>query len=663
MAAVGTLILGLAVAVVAATAALVASCLRLRSAIGFLLAAYLVASAEIVVISLGLSTVRALTRPALLMSIGALLAVAVAVWLRSGRPAPSVRHVVPATREALRDRAVAVLAVLAVATHLYLLVVALTVPQSLPDTMLYHLPRAALWKQQDAVGYVPNAPDERIDVFPPIAEIESMWSMILGQGDRYVGAVQLLAVAFACIAIVGIARRLGLSPSAGAFGALSFATFTLVVLQAPTALNDLVVASLLTICAYFAMGASRRELALSALALALAVGTKGTVAFALPVLALFTLASQPRSRVRRLLAFGAVGLAVGSFWFVVNLVETGEPDGGVVLDRGMDPLVERIRLSVVDLLELSDAEGTGLLASPAWGVAGLALGAAIAVVLALRGRRGAGAAALVAGVVAFLAAPLLVTWVDVADRAFRHARAAVGIGDEPAERLPSGFNESPMHSSYGLAFVVLFFGAGALVVVDVVRRRLSLAALVALCGVPLALLLTAVAMTYEPQRMRYITFSIALAAAAFGVALRVRPLAWTAVASTAVTLAIAIGYFVPRPASLVLLPGNREPERAERWFVQAEGGNGDPVAFRFLADEVPADATVALAVTRDTYLYPAWDPGLRRTVLFVPESEAIPEDAEWLVVGPSRIVDETRLEEAGWRLELASARGWRVFGR
>jgi hypothetical protein len=528
--------------------------------------------------------------------------------------------------------------------------------------MLYHLPRAALWKQQHAVAYVADVADERVNVFPPVAEIDVMWSMILAEGDRYVALVQLLALGGACVAIVGIARRLGLSRSAAAFGALSFATFTVVALQTPTALNDLVVAALLMVCAYFAMGASRTELALAAVALGLAVGTKGTVAFALPVLALFALVSQPSSRRPSLVAFGAAGLALGSFWFVVNVVETGKPTGDVGLDRGDDGFGERIWLTARDWLELSNGENTGWIASPYWGVAALVAGGAAASILAVGGRRRAGAAALLAGVVGFLAAPLLVTWVEVADRAFAHVRAAIGLGDAPAERLPAGINESAMHSSYGLAFLVLLFGAGALVVADVVRRKLSVAAVVALVGVPVSLLLSALLLSYDPQRMRYIAFSVALAAAVFGVALRVRSLAWTVVAITAVASLITIGYFVPRPASLALLPGNRAAERP-RWFVQAEGGAGDPQAFRFLERAVPTDATVALAVERNTYLYPAWDPGLRRRVVFVPKSGEVPESADWLVLGPGHVLDRSALEDAGWKPELASTRGWRIFGR
>ena len=656
--------MGFAFALVVATAALASSCLRVRPAVGFLLAVYVLGTAEIVAVSLALSTVRGLTRPGVFVVVVVVFVLALGVWWWSDRPRPSLVPLGHALREALDDRAVAALAALAVVVHIYLLVAGLGLPQSLPDTLLYHLPRAALWKQQHAVAYVLDAPDDRLNAFPPVAEIEAMASMVLSDGDRYVGLVQLLALAGACGAIVGIARRLGLGRSAALFGALAFATFTVVALQTPTALNDLVVASLLVVCVYFALGSTRAELGLCATALALAVGTKGTVVFALPVLLLFVLASQPRSRWWSLGAAGAIGLAAGSFWFALNLVETDDLRGGVRFDPAQDTLLERLRLSFVDLLELSNAEGTGYLASPFWGLGAFAVASVVGAFLAVRGRLRAGGIAVLVGVLAFFAAPLLVTWGRVAERVLAHIRSAAGLGSGgPASRLPEGFVESPMHSSYGLAFVALFIGAGMIVVDDVRQRRLSVAALVALLGVPTALVLTALALAYDPQRMRYVAFSVALAATVFGTALRVRPLAWTSIALTAATLAVSVAYFVPRPAGLALLSQNRQPERSTRWFVQAESGDGDLEAFRFMAERIPSEATIALDVAPNTYLYPAWDEGLRRTVLFVPDRGQVPDDADWLVVGPSRPADESRLAAAGWALELSSPRGWRIFRR
>ena len=138
-----------------------------------------------------------------------------------------------------------------------------------------------------------------------------------------------------------------------------------------------------------------------------------------------------------------------------------------------------------------------------------------------------------------------------------------------------------MHSSYGLAFVMLFIGAGVLVVDDVRRRRLSVAALVALVGVPSAVMLTALALAYDPQRMRYVAFSVALAATVLGTALRVRLLAWASVSLTAVTLALSVAYFVPRPAGLALFSSNRTPERTARGSSRRRAATGIPTLSAF----------------------------------------------------------------------------------
>ena len=638
----GTLILGCASALVVATAALASSCLRLRSTIGFLLAVHVLATAEIVALSLGLSTVRAITRPVVLAVVVVAFALVLAVWLLSEHPRPRLAPLGHALRDALDDMAVAALAALAVAVHLYLLVVSLALPQSLPDTLLYHLPRAALWKQQHAVAYVVDSgqPDQRLPA---------------GRRDRSdgldgpertatgtVGLVQLLALAAAC----ACDRRHraapgGLSRSAALFGALAFATFTVVALQAPTALNDLVVASLLVVCAYFAIGVVTRAggLALCAAALALSGRQRrGRSSSPCPSSPSFVLASQPRSRWWPLAAAGAVGARRQIVWFVLNLAETGESTWGRRVRSGpRTPCSSASGCRSSTCSSCRTRMRPAILVSPRWGLAVLAAACIVGVVLAVRGRPRAGGVALLIGVLAFFATPLLVTWVRVADRVLAHARSAVGLGSrEPTTRLPAGFIESPMHSSYGLAFVVLFIGAGVLVVDDVRRRRLPVAALVALAGVPVAVLLSALALAYDPQRMRYVAFAVALAATVLGTALRVRPLAWTSIALATVTLAVAVAYFVPRPAGLALLSENRTPERSARWFVQAESGNGDIEAFRFLAERIPADATIALDVASNTYLYPAWMEGCRRTVLFVPDGGPVPEDAEWLVVGPGR---------------------------
>ena len=650
---------------VAVTAALVASYLRLRSAVGFLLAVYLVASAEVVVISLLLSIGDWLTRAGLFAALVGALGVSVVVWLRLGRPRPPVFCATLGTlRDALRDPIVAILAGATAASQLYLLAVSLTVPQSLPDTMLYHLPRAALWKQQHSIAYVANVPEIAVNAFPPNAEIETASTMILGGSDRYVGLVQLIALAFGCVAIVGVSRRFGFDRRASVFAALAFSTFTVVMLQTPTALNDLVLASFLIACTYFAIGRTRVELALGALALALALGTKPTAIFALPALALVSLASQPLRRWAMLALFGVIGTALGSFWFVVNLVETGKLNGGVPVNAAGQGLGYRVVRSFVDLLEMSDGEGKGLLLSPLWGVPILVLALGVAASLCWRRRWLTAALVGVLGVFAFVSLPLLVTWGHVAEHASRQVRVAIGLGGAASgPRLPAGYYESPMHSSYGLAFLLLYLGSIPLVATAVARRRLSIGALAALIGVPLTLLIAAIEIGYDPQHLRYVAFPVALATSVLGIALRVRALAWTAVVLAAITVVVTLAYFVPRPGGLALLGANRGVDRTARWLVQGGGGGGDPAAFRVLDESVPAPATVAIAALPNTYLYPAWDAGLRRRVVFVRPDGRVPPEADWLVVGPWKEMAMVDAPASDWKRLYGAGLGWRVFAR
>jgi hypothetical protein len=229
--------------------------------------------------------------------------------------------------------------------------------------------------------------------------------------------------------------------------------------------------------------------------------------------------------------------------------------------------------------------------------------------------------------------------------------------------VPVQLYESSVHSSYGIAFALLLVWVGALAVRERRRGRLPAAALVALAAPLLFLAVFSLAIAYDPARMRFVAFPVALASSAIGIALRARPVAWAAVALTVPALAISVGYFAPRPAGFALLPGHGDPERSTRWFVQSESGNGDGVSFRFMEEQIPNDATVAVALRRDTYLYPVWDAGLRRTILFETPNGTIPSEATWLVVGRDHELDVRRLEREGWRLRLSSPKGWRIFSR
>ena len=292
--------------------------------------------------------------------LGAALAASAAVWLVRGRPRPPLGDAGSSLREALRDPAVAVVAVFASAGLAYAAALAVGTPENEGDALAYHLPRAAFWYQRHGVGYIGHAVESRLNVTPPDAEIGELLTMLLSGSQRFVGLVQLGAAIVCALAAAGLARRAGLGPAPAAFGALVLLTLPVVTTQAWTGLNDLVVAAFLLAATYFLLGSGRVEPALGALATALAVGTKFTALIALPLLAAVLVAARGARGAARLAWPLVAGVAAGSVWYVVNLAETGKLDGGLAQRAGQTTSGVTARARLAPPLPLRRARPLGL---------------------------------------------------------------------------------------------------------------------------------------------------------------------------------------------------------------------------------------------------------------------------------------------------------------
>ena len=146
----------------------------------------------------------------------------------------------------------------------------------------------------------------------------------------------------------------------------------MITMQAPTAQNDLVVAALPRHVGVLRARNDAREPALAGLALALAIGTKFTAVLSVPVLLLLVLVASPgRGRWVRAASIAISGVAAGSTWYVVNLVQTGHVDGGLAQTASQNPrslhqaleTLGRFGLDSFDLSGLSDGAGVGSSAS------------------------------------------------------------------------------------------------------------------------------------------------------------------------------------------------------------------------------------------------------------------------------------------------------------
>ena len=317
----------LAAAAIAATALVAACSLRLRSLPSFLLAAYLIASAELFLLGEALSIVGAVGATGYALGQAVLLVATLWVWRARGRPLPPVPPV--DLRDGIgRHPILVALGVVVGGALVYQLFIVLSTPPNNWDSMSYHLPRAAEWLQRARVEYVPDPPTERINALQPGSELEILWTLAFLGRDTAAALPQLLAEVASLVGVYAIARRIGFGRPDSVFASLLAGTLTQVALQSVTTQNDLLAASFVVAAAALVLGRSRAEVVLAGLALALALGTKLTAAYAIPVLLGLAIAALPRRRFAECAAAAAAAFVlVGAYGYVLNLVETGRPLG------------------------------------------------------------------------------------------------------------------------------------------------------------------------------------------------------------------------------------------------------------------------------------------------------------------------------------------------
>jgi hypothetical protein len=305
-----------------------------RAAAGLILA-----SASIVASSIVLSLMRQLTRPGLLTAqlVVAVVSVSAWVWIRKPtrstiRP-PDLRRFVAAVRS---HPVVAVLGFFVIAALAFEFVLAVAVAPNNWDGVSYHLSRAAYWLQYKSAFRFPGGSFAQLD-HPAASEMLLAWTLSLSGSDRFAALVQWASAIGCGLCVFLGAVLLGFRRAQAAFAAGLFLLLPIVILEATSTQNDLVAAFFVGGAAVFAVrGIAARsfgDLVVGAIALGLAVGTKGTVLITLPSLAIIVAAALRRYRLPRKVALSGVALAVvallalGSFSYVQNWQDTGSPFG------------------------------------------------------------------------------------------------------------------------------------------------------------------------------------------------------------------------------------------------------------------------------------------------------------------------------------------------
>ncbi len=374
-----SLIAGLILLAVPAT--LLPPTLRVRGGLARAVAGMLVAAAEIVLLTEVLSLVDA-WRAGWMLSVEILAAAAAgAIWWVRGRvplgiAVPGFARVRGAARRNPLAATAVGLALVALAVQSVLAVAAL--PNN-SDSMTYHLARIAYWLQFDSVLHFDLGTARQLAAAPNAEYIQG-WTLLLGDSVRLPALVQW-AAAFGLGASVALGSRvLGFGRPAAAFAGAVFVLLPQPLLQATTTQNDLTGAFFMLAAVVFAVRAIRDrhlgEITIASVAMALAIGTKGTTLIAgfsiLLLIAAALAAYRPPPRfIGRATAIAVAGFVLfGAFNYVLNYNTYSDPlgpitestgrSGGSTFDNGIRVIWSYADSPGVSIPVLSDAlERTG----------------------------------------------------------------------------------------------------------------------------------------------------------------------------------------------------------------------------------------------------------------------------------------------------------------
>lgn len=218
------------------------------------------------------------------------------------------------------------------------LALAWRVPPNNYDSMTYHLTRILFWLQDDSVRQFANA-TERQATFPVNAEIIQGWTMMLSGGERFVQLVQWTAQLGLIAFVFAAAKDFGYRRIHAGVAACAMLAMPIMVAQATSSQNDLIVGFFAAGAALFLLRGLRGDdwaYVPAAIAAGLAVGTKSTGPLIIASLGIGAIVYCGRdwrrlARPACLLLAGIVLL--GSFNYVQNLAERGSVLGSDIGDK------------------------------------------------------------------------------------------------------------------------------------------------------------------------------------------------------------------------------------------------------------------------------------------------------------------------------------------
>jgi hypothetical protein len=214
------------------------------------------------------------------------------------------------------------------------LVSALVVAPNTVDGLTYHLPRVGYYLQHGHLGWFESNYTAQT-VHAKGSAVLMAWAFLASDRFGAMLLVQYTSYWIALTAIYGIGRNLGASRRWAALGACIFGLLTIALNQAPTPMNDLLVATYVGCALYFLTAfrrfGQRRDLVWSGAAIGMAGAVKLTGFVAMPALGVVAWYALGRGRRARdaITFMGSTVVALAVFalpaGYVDNYVRFGDP--------------------------------------------------------------------------------------------------------------------------------------------------------------------------------------------------------------------------------------------------------------------------------------------------------------------------------------------------
>lgn len=211
-------------------------------------------------------------------------------------------------------------------------------PVNLWDSMTYHTARVAFWIQNKSLGHFETSSVRQV-MFPPNAEIFYLWPLVFIKKDFLAGMVQFISFLGSLWVLSGFLTYIKISKKRILWAVFIFASLPEIILQSSSTQNDLVLGFFLFASLYlFIYGVREKEkisLVLSAMALGIAMGIKGSVFMFLPALGIIytiiSVRSEKKQFYKPLLFYGSwtvlFFILLSSYNYILNYLEFHNPLG------------------------------------------------------------------------------------------------------------------------------------------------------------------------------------------------------------------------------------------------------------------------------------------------------------------------------------------------